>query len=118
MTQVDNSNSQLLHSIILSKTIPTGTRIVVRTQRICENQTCEDPTCESNKNVTISPKIEYYDIIAHVLEWDGKILHILRDPAANGSRAAEEMFVDAKSIVRLKPIPERKIQKPLRINNR
>ncbi|EIK85791.1 MULTISPECIES: DUF6725 family protein [Gardnerella] len=87
----------------LPQRIPAGTRIVVRTYKIIE---------ENNDG---TQKIEYHDVIGHVLEWDGAMLHLLRDPAANGTRAAEEMFIDAKTIYRLKPMPERKFQKPLKI---
>lgn len=87
----------------LPQRIPAGTRIVVRTYKIIE---------ENNDG---TQKIEYHDVIGHVLEWDGAMLHLLRDPAANGTRAAEEMFIDAKTIYCLKPMPERKFQKPLKI---
>lgn len=87
----------------LPQRIPAGTRIVVRTYKIIEENNDE------------TQKIEYHDVIGHVLEWDGAMLHLLRDPAANGTRAAEEMFIDAKTIYRLKPMPERKFQKPLKI---
>lgn len=87
----------------LPQRIPAGTRIVVRTYKIIEENNDE------------TQKIEYHDVIGHVLEWDGAILHLLRDPAANGTRAAEEMFIDAKTIYRLKPMPERKFQKPLSV---
>ncbi|MFU0538094.1 DUF6725 family protein [Gardnerella vaginalis] len=53
-------------------------------------------------------KIEYHDAIGHVISWDGATLHLMRDAAANGSRPEQEMFIDARTIVRLKPIPERK----------
>ena len=87
----------------LPQRIPAGTRIVVRTYKIIEENNDE------------TQKIEYHDVIGHVLEWDGAMLHLLRDPAANGTRAAEEMFIDANTIYRLKPIPERKFQKALKI---
>ena len=87
----------------LPQRIPAGTRIVVRTYKIIEN------------NNDGTQKVEYHDAIGHVLEWDGVMLHLLRDPAANGTRAAEEMFIDANTIYRLKPIPERKFQKALKI---
>ncbi|MFU0549931.1 DUF6725 family protein [Gardnerella piotii] len=53
-------------------------------------------------------KIEYHDAIGHVISWDGATLHLMRDAAANGSRPEQEMFIDARTIVRLKPVPERK----------
>ena len=87
----------------LPQQIPAGSRIVVRTYKIIED------------NNDGTQKIEYHDAIGHVLEWDGAMLHLLRDPAANGTRAAEEMFIDASTIARLKPMPERKFQKPLKI---
>lgn len=92
-----------IKSTTLPQQIPTGARIVVRTYTIIED------------NNDGTQKIEYHDAIGHVLEWDGIILHLLRDPAANGTRAAEEMFIDANTIYRLKPIPERKFQKALKI---
>ncbi|NSX28886.1 hypothetical protein HRR14_04175 [Gardnerella vaginalis] len=55
-----------------------------------------------------SQKIEYHDAIGHVISWDGATLHLMRDAAANGSRPEQEMFIDARTIVRLKPVPERK----------
>ncbi|MFP1685459.1 MULTISPECIES: DUF6725 family protein [Gardnerella] len=96
-------NTQTRNSTTLPKQIPAGSRIVVRTYKIIEN------------NNDGTQKIEYHDAIGHVLEWDGVMLHLLRDPAANGTRAAEEMFIDANTIYRLKPIPERKFQKPLSV---
>lgn len=98
-------NTQTRNSTTLPKQIPAGSRIVVRTYKIIEN------------NNDGTQKIEYHDAIGHVLEWDGVMLHLLRDPAANGTRAAEEMFIDANTIYRLKPIPERKFQKPLSVQN-
>ena len=92
-----------IKSTTLPQQIPAGARIVVRTYTIIED------------NNDGTQKIEYHDAIGHVLEWDGIILHLLRDPAANGTRAAEEMFIDAKTIYRLKPMPERKFQKPLSV---
>lgn len=53
-------------------------------------------------------KIEYHDAIGHVISWDGETLHLMRDAAANGSRPEQEMFINARTIVRLKPVPERK----------
>ena len=53
-------------------------------------------------------KIEYHDAIGHVISWDGATLHLMRDAAANGSRPEQEMFINARAIVRLKPRPERK----------
>ena len=96
-------NKRTQNLTTLPQQIPAGTRIVVRTYKIIED----------NNNGT--QKIEYHDAIGHVLEWDGTTLHLLRDPAANGTRAAEEMFIDASTIARLKPMPERKFQKPLRV---
>lgn len=96
-------NTSTPNSLTLPQQIPAGARIVVRTYKIIED------------THTHAQKIEYHDAIGHVLEWDGITLHLLRDPAANGTRAAQEMFIDAKTIARLKPIPERKFQKPLKI---
>ncbi|WP_427877412.1 DUF6725 family protein [Gardnerella sp. 2492-Sm] len=96
-------NTSTPNSLTLPQQIPAGARIVVRTYKIIED------------THTHAQKIEYHDAIGHVLEWDGETLHLLRDPTANGTRAAQEMFIDAKTIARLKPIPERKFQKPLRV---
>lgn len=83
--------------------IPSGSRIVVRT--------CKVKKTSENTN---HGKFEYFDVIGHVIDFDGITLHIMRDPAANGSRAAQEMYINASDIVRWKPIPERRFQKPIK----
>ena len=66
------------------------------------------PITASTPTTSHTQKIEYHDAIGHVISWDGATLHLMRDAAANGSRPEQEMFIDARTIVRLKPIPERK----------
>lgn len=51
---------------------------------------------------------QYRDFIGHVRSWDGRTLSITRDPAANGSRPAQDVDIARERIVALKPIPERK----------
>ena len=98
-----------------------GARIVVRTYKVAQLggderlQTAGStetsgiaPIIASAPTTGRAPKIEYHDAIGHVISWDGITLHLMRDAAANGSRPEQEMFIDARTIVRLKPIPERK----------
>ncbi|MBT1165710.1 DUF6725 family protein [Bifidobacterium simiarum] len=76
----------------LPEHIPTGARIVVR---------CTLGVDEHDR------REKYRDVVGHVLGWDGETLTVLRDESANGSRPAEVVTVEAATIVRLKPIPER-----------
>ncbi len=92
-----------IDSFNLPDVIPMGARIVVRTCKI--RNIPGESECKHR---------EYYDVIGHVIDWDGVTLHIMRDPAANGSRAAQEMYIDSSEIVRWKPILERRFQKPLK----
>lgn len=59
-------NTQTRNLTTLPQQIPAGSRIVVRTYKIIED----------NNNGT--QKIEYHDAIGHVLEWDGVMLQIGR----------------------------------------
>lgn len=113
-----NTTSSLIRRQILPEFIPVGARIVVRTYKIAQLgggerlQTAADrlQTAAGSAQTTngSAQKIEYHDAIGHVISWDGETLHLMRDAAANGSRPEQEMFIDARTIVRLKPIPERK----------
>lgn len=76
----------------LPQTIPAGARLVVRTTLGI------DPADGREK---------YRDYVGHVRAWDGHVLHLTRDAAANGSRPKQDVAIDAASIVRLKPVPER-----------
>ncbi|WP_093961436.1 DUF6725 family protein [Bifidobacterium vansinderenii] len=78
--------------MILPKHIPTGARIVVRTLIGVDEHDGRE---------------KYRDYVGHVTGWDGRTLTMLRDESANGRRKAEIVSVDAASIVRLKPVPER-----------
>lgn len=76
----------------LPKYIPIGVRLVIRTLE-GRNQT--------------TGRWQFRDYMGHVVSWDGKELVLKRDPSANGSRPAQVVSLQADSIVRLKPIPER-----------
>lgn len=72
--------------------IPAGARVVVRTA------------------IGVDPadgRMKFRDFVGHVRAWDGITLELTRDAAANGSRPAEDVSIDAQTIVRLKPVPER-----------
>lgn len=99
-----NTTSSLIRRQILPEFIPVGARIVVRTYKIAQLGGGE----RLQETDGSAQKIEYHDAIGHVISWDGTTLHLMRDAAANGSRPEQEMFIDARAIVRLKPIPERK----------
>lgn len=76
----------------LPQTIPAGARIVIRTYAGVDERT---------------GRRQYRDVVGHVRSWDGTTLHMTRDAAANGSRPAQEVRIDAASIAILKPVPER-----------
>ncbi|OZG55389.1 hypothetical protein BTIS_2235 [Bifidobacterium tissieri] len=78
--------------MILPKRIPLGARIVVRTTMGVDEADGRE---------------KYRDYVGHVTGWDGTTLTMLRDESANGRRKAQIVTIDAMSIVRLKPIPER-----------
>lgn len=98
-----NTTSSLIRRQILPEFIPVGARIVVRTYKIAQLG-----DASAQKIAGSAQKIEYHDAIGHVISWDGETLHLMRDAAANGSRPEQEMFINARTIVRLKPVPERK----------
>ncbi|BDR54826.1 hypothetical protein KIMH_09370 [Bombiscardovia apis] len=77
----------------LPQQMPQGARIVVRVQAGIDQQ---------------DGRMKYSDYIGHVKSWNGEILQLTRDPAANGTRPAQEVSIPAASIVSLKPIPERR----------
>lgn len=107
-TTINNTEGGGTISLIRRQTlpefIPVGARIVVRTYKIA--QLGADASGQTTTGS--GQKIEYHDVIGHVISWDGATLHLMRDAAANGSRPEQEMFISAHTIVRLKPIPERK----------
>lgn len=77
--------------------IPAGARVVVRTA------------------IGVDPadgRMKFRDFVGHVRAWDGITLELTRDAAANGSRPAEDVSIDARTIVRLKPVPERPNLRP------
>ncbi|KAB8301807.1 hypothetical protein DSM100238_0126 [Bifidobacterium apri] len=76
----------------LPRVIPRGARIVVRTTAGTDSRT---------------GRMTYRDYVGHVEHWDGSTLTMIRDAAANGSRPQEQVSIEAESIVRLKPVPER-----------
>ncbi|WEV66301.1 MULTISPECIES: DUF6725 family protein [unclassified Bifidobacterium] len=77
----------------LPKSIPAGARLMVRTLDGRDERTGRQ---------------QFRDFLGHVRSWDGKTLCITRDPAANGSRPAQDVDIPRERIVALKPIPERK----------
>lgn len=79
--------------------IPFGARIVVRTRAGVDGAT---------------GRMTFRDAIGHVIAWDGHTLTLSRDAAANGSRPAERISIDAADIVALKPVPERRASAPRR----
>lgn len=86
------AGSRNLYRQQLPSTIPAGARVVVRVE---EGVNPDDQ------------RMKYRDYIGHVHYWDGKELDLMRDPAANGSRPAVRVWLQAEKIVRIKPIPER-----------
>lgn len=57
-------------------------------------------------------RMKYRDYVGHVLSWDGHLLELSRDAAANGSRPAQHVSIDADTIITLKPVPERPTTRP------
>ncbi|MEE1296932.1 MAG: DUF6725 family protein [Bifidobacterium sp.] len=76
----------------LPDTIPVGARVVAR---LVDGT---DPA---------TGRRLYRDVVGHVRSWDGRTLSLTRDAAANGSRPAQLVDVDADDIAILKPVPER-----------
>lgn len=76
----------------LPREIPSGARIVVRTKAGADPNT---------------GRMTYRDFVGHVQQWNGTTLKMIRDAAANGSRPEQQVSIEADSIVRLKPVPER-----------
>lgn len=77
--------------------IPHGARIVVR---VIEGV---DPS---------DGRTKFRDYVGHVRSWDGRTLELLRDAAANGSRPAQNVSIEAHTIATLKPVPERPKPRP------
>lgn len=76
----------------LPRQIPTGARVVVR---VIDGV---DPT---------DGRTKFRDYVGHVTAWDGRTLELTRDAAANGSRPAQRVCIEADTIATLKPVPER-----------
>lgn len=76
----------------LPKHIPTGIRVVVRRSAGIDEK---------------SGRTILRDAVGHVINWDGSTLTLLRDESANGARPAQIITIEGKSIVRIKPVPER-----------
>ena len=76
----------------LPRVIPSGARVVVRTKAGADPNT---------------GRMTYRDFVGHVQQWNGTTLKMIRDAAANGSRPEQQVSIEADSIVRLKPVPER-----------
>ena len=76
----------------LPREIPTGARIVVR---VIEGVDPQDG------------RTKFRDYVGHGESWNGYTLELMRDAAANGSRPAQRVRIEADTIARLKPIPER-----------
>jgi hypothetical protein len=87
----DQDPAQVPHRL-LPAFIPEGARVVAR---VAEGIGPDDH------------RMKYRDYIGHVKYWDGQELDLIRDPAANGSRPAQRVWLSAETIVRIKPIPER-----------
>lgn len=81
----------------LPQSIPSGIRVVVR---VIDGT---DP---------YSGRPQYRDFVGHVRAWDGKTLRMRRDASANGARPEEDVAIDADRIVRMKPVPERRAERP------
>ena len=81
----------------LPEHIPAGVRVVVRRADGVDERT--------GRGV-------FRDAVGHVMQWDGKTLTLLRDESANGTRPAQVISIDASTIVRLKPVPERPAHYP------
>lgn len=79
----------------LPRVIPRGARIVVRTDAGVDEHT---------------GRRTYRDFLGHVVSWDGTALVLDRDPSADGRRKAERVTIRASAIVRLKPVPERRVR--------
>lgn len=95
--------------------IPAGARLVVRMNQPASLTPIDANTPQTRDiNVATSMRPTYYDVIGHVISWDATVLHMMRDAAANGTRQAQEVWIEANHIVRLKPMPERRFQKPVR----
>lgn len=77
----------------IPSTIPVGARVVVRVLDGIDSTT---------------GRAQYRDFVGHVRSWDGHTLAMTRDAAANGSRAQQDVTIAADTIVRLKPVPERR----------
>jgi hypothetical protein len=77
----------------LPTSIPHGARVVVRTKAGVSE---------------LDGRMKYSDVLGHVQQWDGRILHILRDPSRDGSRPPQELRIDAEEIVIIKPVPKRR----------
>ncbi|MBB2955329.1 hypothetical protein FHX77_000737 [Bifidobacterium commune] len=90
---IDILNTAKVGNVPLPKFIPVGARLMVRTL---------------DGNDPRTGRQQFRDYIGHVRSWDGETLSITRDPAANGSRSAQDLSIPCDSIVALKPIPERK----------
>lgn len=93
-SHAENAAAQPYGSVRLPAAIPVGARIVVRTDDGADERT---------------GRRTYRDFVGHVLSWDGTTLELERDASANGRRPAEHVTIDASSIVRLKPVPERRL---------
>ncbi|KFI68595.1 hypothetical protein BMAGN_0463 [Bifidobacterium magnum] len=78
--------------IPLPSHIPEGARLVVRVADGIDEY---------------SGRPQFRDFVGHVRSWDGVTLALTRDASANGRRPAEDVAIDARTIVRLKPVPER-----------
>lgn len=77
----------------LPRRIPKGARIVVRVIAGLDQY---------------DQRMKFNDYIGHVESWDGTVLVLHRDPSGNGNRPAQMVSIPAESIIRLKPISERR----------
>lgn len=78
----------------LPSEIPAGARVVVRVADGVDER---------------DGRMKYRDFVGHVTSWDGTMLAMTRDAAANGSRPEQNVSIAAADIVRLKPVPERPV---------
>lgn len=73
--------------------IPVGARVTVRVEAGI------DPR---------DHRMKYSHFMGHVVNWDGSILTLDRDPSRDGTRPVQRLELKASQIRVVKPIPERR----------
>jgi len=74
-------------------TIPIGARVTVRVEAGI------DPR---------DHRMKYSHFMGHIVQWDGQVLTLDRDPSRDGSRPVQRLTLDATRIRVVKPIPKRR----------